>query len=96
MSELRPVALVIAAVGNHLSPDAWGLGDLSRYGGLANPSTFPAAAPWERPPPGRPIEKWPHDHELQGGRRQVRNPVKLWGRITYDKFRTFGRQEVDG
>ena len=28
MSELRPAAWVIAAVGNHLPPDAWRLGNL--------------------------------------------------------------------
>jgi len=45
MSELRPAAWVIAAVRNHLSPDAWGLGDLPGCcGGLGTPSTFFAAA----------------------------------------------------
>ena len=56
MSELRPAALVIAAVGNHLSPDAWGLGGLSRCGGLGGPSTF-AAAPYA-PLWGRTAPPW--------------------------------------
>jgi hypothetical protein len=44
MSELRPLPRVIATAGNHLPPDAWGLGGPRRPEGMGGLLTFPAAA----------------------------------------------------